>query len=162
MRAARARCTGMAWQYWRFTSLRANGYGLDLRNWHAWLECLCRLGQLDDATRYFCLEMNSGPQGVSLDEQGARILLKFANQRGVGDEVRTRVQRFLPALGKASIEYRARTSKVMGGDGSMDTHDVLFLPWHHDKVIAEDLLQRVVNCYLGLYFSRDLAELIDY
>ena len=76
----------MAWQYWRFTSLRANGYGLNLRNWHAWLECLCRLGQLDDATRYFCLEMNSGPQRVSPDEQGARILLKFANQRGVGDD----------------------------------------------------------------------------
>ncbi|KAI0278122.1 hypothetical protein BGY98DRAFT_975498, partial [Russula aff. rugulosa BPL654] len=81
-----------------FASLRANGYGLNLRNWHAWLECLCRLGQLDDATRYFCLEMNSGPHGVSPDEQGARILLKFANQRGVGDEVRMRIQRFLPAL----------------------------------------------------------------
>jgi len=27
-----------------------------------------------------------------------RILLKFANQRGIGDEVRVRIQRFLPAL----------------------------------------------------------------
>ena len=81
-----------------YASLRANGYRLNLRNWHAWLECLCRLGQLDDAARYFCLEMGSGPHGVSPDEQGARILLKFANQRGVGDEVRMRIQRFLPAL----------------------------------------------------------------
>ena len=81
-----------------FASLRANGYRLNLRNWHAWLECLCRLGQLDDATRYFCLEMGSGFHGVSPDEQGARILLKFANQRGAGDEVRMRIQRFLPAL----------------------------------------------------------------
>ncbi|KAH9997710.1 hypothetical protein BJV74DRAFT_883321 [Russula compacta] len=81
-----------------FASLRASGYRLNLRNWHAWLECLCRLGQLDDAARYFCLEMGSGPHGMAPDEQGARILLKFANQRGVGDEVRLRIQRFLPAL----------------------------------------------------------------
>jgi hypothetical protein len=33
------------------------GIGLNnLRNWHAWLERLCRLGRLDDVTRYFCLE----------------------------------------------------------------------------------------------------------
>ena len=83
-----------------FASLRASGYKFNLRNWHAWLECLCRLGQLDDAARYFCLEMGSGPHGVAPDEQGARILLKFANQRGVGDEVRMRIQRFLPALWK--------------------------------------------------------------
>ena len=81
-----------------FASLRASGYKLNLRNWHAWLECLCRLGQLDDAARYFCLEMGSGPHGVSPDEEGARILLKFANQRGVGDEVRMRIRRFLPVL----------------------------------------------------------------
>ena len=81
-----------------FASLRASGHKLNLRNWHAWLECLCRIGQLDDAARYFCLEMGSGPHGVPPDEEGARILLKFANQRGVGDEVRVRIQRFLPAL----------------------------------------------------------------
>jgi len=81
-----------------FASLRASGHKFNLRNWHAWLECLCRLGQLDDAARYLCLEMGSGPDGVPPDEQGARILLKFANQRGVGDEVRVRIQRFLPAL----------------------------------------------------------------
>ena len=81
-----------------FASLRANGYKLNLRNWHAWLECLCRLDQLDEAARYFCLEMGSGPHGVSPDEQGARILFKFASRHGVGHEVRMRIQRFLPAL----------------------------------------------------------------
>jgi hypothetical protein len=81
-----------------FASLRASGYELNRRNWHAWLECLCRLGQLDDATRYFCLEMGRGPHGVPPDEEGARILLKFASQRDVGDEVRVRIQRFLPSL----------------------------------------------------------------
>ena len=81
-----------------FAALRASGYKLNLRNWHAWLECLCRLGQLDDATRYFCLEMGSGPHGVPPDAEGARILIKFAYQRGVGDQVRMRIQRFLPAL----------------------------------------------------------------
>ena len=83
-----------------FASLRASEFRFNLRNWHAWLECLCRLGQLDDAARYFCIEMGSGPHGAPPDEQGARILLKFANQRGVGDEVRMRIQRFLPALWK--------------------------------------------------------------
>ena len=81
-----------------FASLRASGYKFNQRNWHAWLECLCRLGQFDDAARYFCLEMGSGPDGVPPDEHGARILLKFASQRGIGDEVRMRIQRFLPAL----------------------------------------------------------------
>ena len=81
-----------------FASLRASGHKLNLRNWHAWLECLCRIGQVDDAARYFCLEMGSGSHGVPPDEEGARILLKFANQRDVGDEVRVRIQRFLPAL----------------------------------------------------------------
>jgi hypothetical protein len=84
-----------------FASLRASGYRLSLRNWHAWLECLCRLGQLDEAARYFCLEMGSGPHGVTPDKQGARILLKFANQRGVGNEVRMRIQRFLPHFRKS-------------------------------------------------------------
>ncbi|KAI9512525.1 hypothetical protein F5148DRAFT_973443 [Russula earlei] len=83
-----------------FAGLRASGYTFTLRNWHAWLECLCRLGQLDDAARYFCLEMGSGPHGVPPDEQGARILLGFANQRGVGDDVRVRIRQFLPALWK--------------------------------------------------------------
>jgi hypothetical protein len=81
-----------------FAALRASGYKLNLRNWHAWLECLCRLGQLDEAARYFCLEMGSGPHGVPPDAEGVRILFKFANQHGVGDEVRMRLQRFLPAL----------------------------------------------------------------
>ena len=81
-----------------FAALRAKGYQLNLRNWHAWLECLCRLGQLDEAVRYFCLEMGKGPHGVPPDAECARILLKFAYQRGVIDEVRTRIQRFLPAL----------------------------------------------------------------
>ncbi|KAI0275016.1 hypothetical protein BC834DRAFT_839976 [Gloeopeniophorella convolvens] len=83
-----------------FAALRAAGFRFNLRNWHAWLECLCRLGQLDEAARYFCIEMGSGPHGVAPDEEGARILLKFANHRGVGDEVRMRIQRFLPALWK--------------------------------------------------------------
>jgi hypothetical protein len=60
--------------------------------------------------------MRSGLHGVSPDEQGACILLKFANQRDVGDEVRMRSQRFFAhALGKVSVEYRARTLK--GEDG---------------------------------------------
>lgn len=83
-----------------FASLRANGYKLNLRNWHAWIECLCRVGQLDEAARYFCLEMGSGPHGVPPDKDGARILLKFAEQHGVQGEVRMRIQRFLPALWK--------------------------------------------------------------
>ena len=81
-----------------FAALRASGYKLNLRNWHAWLECLCRLGQIDEAARYFCIEMGSGPHRVPPDAEGARILFKFANQHGVGDEVRLRIQRFLPAL----------------------------------------------------------------
>jgi hypothetical protein len=43
------------------------------------------LGQLDDVAPYFCLEMGSGLYGVSARR---RLNLKFANQLGVGDEVR--------------------------------------------------------------------------
>jgi hypothetical protein len=83
-----------------FASLRTTGYRLNLRNWHAWLECLCRLDQLDEATRYFCLEMGNELHGVPPDEGGARILIKFASQRGVRNQVRMRIQRFLPTLWK--------------------------------------------------------------
>jgi hypothetical protein len=83
-----------------FASLRASGYRLDRGNWHAWLECLCRVGQLDEAARYFCLEMGSGPHDVPPDLGGARILLKFADQRGVQDEMWMRIRRFLPDLCK--------------------------------------------------------------
>ena len=92
-----------------FSALRASGYKLNQNNWHAWLECLCRLGQIDEAARYFCIEMGSGPHGVPPDAEGSRILFKFANQRGLADELRLRIQRFLPALWeKLQSEYCTR------------------------------------------------------
>jgi hypothetical protein len=98
---ARAGRTGTAVQV--FANLRASGYTVGFTRvigtlgsnvYVIWASWTTRCGT--------CLEMRSGLHGVSPDEQGARILLKFANQRGVGDEVRMRNQRlFCPRFGKS-------------------------------------------------------------
>jgi len=77
-------------------------------HWHAWLECLCRLGQLQEALKSLCLEMGKGEDDVEPDEDCIRILFKFARQEGMVAEVHTRVQRYLPTLWKRLPEDLTR------------------------------------------------------
>ncbi|KAI0068133.1 hypothetical protein BV25DRAFT_1818504 [Artomyces pyxidatus] len=81
-----------------YRKLREDGYTLNKNNWYAWLECLCRLGQLDEATRQVCMEMKTSPDGIAPDVECVRILVKFAHKDEAAREVLNRIQRFLPAL----------------------------------------------------------------
>ncbi|TFK94368.1 hypothetical protein K466DRAFT_353361 [Polyporus arcularius HHB13444] len=81
-----------------FTALTEIGYGMNLRNWNTFLECLCRLDRLDEAMKVLCLEMNGRDDGIAPDEDSVRILIKFAAMKNQETEVRSKVKRFLPKL----------------------------------------------------------------
>ncbi|KAI0830495.1 hypothetical protein BC628DRAFT_1500370 [Trametes gibbosa] len=73
-------------------------FPMNVKNWNTYLECLCRLGRLDEAMKVLCLEMTGRTDGVEPDKESARILLKFAMGENREGEVRSRLKRFLPKL----------------------------------------------------------------
>ncbi|KAK2461554.1 hypothetical protein APHAL10511_006017 [Amanita phalloides] len=72
-------------------------FRFDRHNWNTWIECLCRLGRLDDAVKVVCLEMGKN-ENVYADVESVRILLKFAGQCNQQAGVLSRIQRYLPDL----------------------------------------------------------------
>ncbi|KAL1951510.1 hypothetical protein VTO73DRAFT_659 [Trametes versicolor] len=79
-------------------------FPMNVKNWNTYLECLCRLGQLDEAMKVLCLEMTGRSDGVEPDTESVRILLKFAARENREGEVRGRLKRFLPKLYRAVTE----------------------------------------------------------
>jgi pentatricopeptide repeat protein len=71
------------------------GFAFDLRNWNTWVECLCRLGRLDDAVSVVCTEM--GDHGMKPDAESIRILIKFARRAERFKELLSHLQNLLPA-----------------------------------------------------------------
>jgi pentatricopeptide repeat protein len=68
------------------------------RNWNTWLECMCRLGKLDDAVKLMCLEMGKHQHDVSPDAESVRILFKFAQGTHQKADVQFYVKQYLPDL----------------------------------------------------------------
>jgi pentatricopeptide repeat protein len=81
-----------------WTNLQRDGYVFSQKNWQTWLECLCRLGRINDALKILCLEMGKEPDGGVPDEACVRILLSFASRRNQETEVRSRIRRYLPEV----------------------------------------------------------------
>ncbi|KAH9898213.1 hypothetical protein C8Q73DRAFT_834252 [Cubamyces lactineus] len=81
-----------------YDMLNEAGYPLNVKNWNTYIECLCRLGRLDEALKVVCLEMTRRQDGVEPDKESVRILLKFAVRTNQVAEVRSRLKRFLPKL----------------------------------------------------------------
>ncbi|KAI0756823.1 hypothetical protein C8Q80DRAFT_1130683 [Daedaleopsis nitida] len=81
-----------------YMTLVEQKFPINIRNWNTFLECLCRLGKLDEAMKVLCLEMTGRDDGIEPDLQSVRILLKFAAKTNQEMEVRSRVKRFLPKL----------------------------------------------------------------
>ena len=79
-----------------FGKLRKRGVVLNERNWSNWLECLCRLGRLDEATKMLCVEMPN--RGASPTVAQARMLLHKAQQTNEVALVWGRIERYLPDL----------------------------------------------------------------
>ena len=71
------------------------GFTFDLRNWNTWVECLCRLGRLEDAVNAVCSEM--GNDGIKPSVESVRILVKFARRGERSKELLSRLQDLLPA-----------------------------------------------------------------
>ena len=94
-----------AWQVARQVRRRlaAEKFRLNQRNWYSWIECLCRLGRLDDAVKAVCVEMGKNEE-VSADVESVRILVKFARKANQQDKVISRIQQFLPELWKSLPE----------------------------------------------------------
>jgi pentatricopeptide repeat protein len=95
-----------AWQVAKriCTNLFRDRFSFNLHNWNTWLECLCRLGKLNDAVKVACLEMGKEQNTVTPNVDSARILIKFARRDNQHPEVLSRLQRYLPDLWKTLPE----------------------------------------------------------
>ncbi|KAI9065923.1 hypothetical protein FKP32DRAFT_1756417 [Trametes sanguinea] len=88
-----------------YSMLKDVRFPLSLKNWNTYLECLCRVGKLDEAMKVVCLEMTHSDHGVEPDEESVRILLKFAIKTNQEMEVRSRLKRYLPRLCSSMPEF---------------------------------------------------------
>jgi len=74
------------------------GFSFSRRNWNAWLECMCRLGRLNDAAKLLCMEMGKHQHDVVPDVESVRILLKFAKGTKHKVNVQSHIKQYLPNL----------------------------------------------------------------
>ncbi|KAG1783511.1 hypothetical protein EV702DRAFT_1053961 [Suillus placidus] len=54
------------------------GFQFNMRTWNTWIECMCRVGKLDDALKVVCLEMGKNQPNVVPDVNTVKVLLSFA------------------------------------------------------------------------------------
>lgn len=81
--------------YLKLTKL---GFKFNLRAWNTWIECMCRVGKLDDALKVVCLEMGKDQPNIAPDVNTVKVLLSFAARTNQQDEVMDRIKRYLPQL----------------------------------------------------------------
>ena len=82
-----------------FAKVHASGFKLNQRNWANWVECLCRLGKIDEATKVLCVAMpQEKGKGVHPTKDVAQIILTFAAALGREAEIRERIKDYLPKL----------------------------------------------------------------
>ncbi|KAG2156641.1 uncharacterized protein EDB93DRAFT_1127663 [Suillus bovinus] len=74
------------------------GFKFNLRTWNTWIECMCRVGKLDDALKVVCLEMGKDQPNISPDVNTVKVLLSFAARTNQQDEVMDRIKSYLPQL----------------------------------------------------------------
>lgn len=74
------------------------GFKFNLRAWNTWIECMCRVGKLDDALKVVCLEMGKDQPNIKPDVNTVKVLLSFAARTNQQDEVMDRIKRYLPQL----------------------------------------------------------------
>jgi len=77
------------------TRLVKDTYQFTPHNWNTWLECLCRMGRLDEAVDSLCGEYQGSFRDVALDVENVKVVFKFAKSESreavVLDQVRTRL-----------------------------------------------------------------------
>jgi len=85
-----------------FPRILKSGFKMNIRNWNAWLECLCRLNRIKEAVEVLCNEMGQNGN-VEPNEDSVRVVLSFAQGRPGETEVEKRIERHYPALWKSSM-----------------------------------------------------------
>lgn len=95
---AYANAYGIATKIW--DDLISTQFALNLHNWNTWLECLCRMGQVEEAVKVLCLEMGKGkgPRAIKPDVRCARLVLSFASRQNEEEIVLKRIKRYLPSI----------------------------------------------------------------
>lgn len=82
-----------------FSKVYASGFKLNQHNWATWVECLCRLGKIDEATKVLCVAMpQEKEKGVYPTREIAQSILIFATAQGREEEIRDRIKDYLPKL----------------------------------------------------------------
>ena len=97
-RSAYADAYGIATKIW--DNLMSTHFPLNLHNWSTWLECLCRMGQVEEAVKVLCLEMGSGKgsRAIKPDVHCARLVLSFASRKNEEEIVLRRIKQYLPTI----------------------------------------------------------------
>ncbi|KAI0785037.1 hypothetical protein C8Q75DRAFT_894144 [Abortiporus biennis] len=81
-----------------FKKLHAIGYKFTRKHWTTWIECLCRLGRLNEALRLVCMEMGKDNPSHAPTVDTVQLLLKFAIRTNQEAEVRAKVKHYLPEV----------------------------------------------------------------
>lgn len=79
-----------------FEGLRRDGHKFTPENWRAWVECLCRLGEIEEATKLVFLEMAKDNPHYKPDVECIRILHKFSKEYPVPVPIQERVKQYYP------------------------------------------------------------------
>lgn len=78
--------------------LAERSFRFNQSNWDAYVECMCRVGCLNDAVKTVCLEMGRSQKDVAPNGNTVRMLLTFATRSNQQDEVLARIKQYLPDL----------------------------------------------------------------
>ena len=80
-----------------FAKLHASGFPLNQKNWNNWLEALCRVGRVSEATKVLCIAIPAmKSKEIKATVEMARMILKFATELNQQAEVRQRIKYYLP------------------------------------------------------------------
>ena len=84
-----------------FPRILKSGFEMNVRNWNAWLECLCRLNRVKEAVEVLCNEMGQNGN-VEPNETSISVVLCFAQGKPGETEVKKLIERRYPDLWKSS------------------------------------------------------------
>ena len=83
-----------------FPRIVKSGFRLNVRNWNAWLECLCRLDRVKEAVGVLCNEMGQNGN-MEPNEDSIRVILSFAQSKVGETEMKKRIEHHHPVLWKS-------------------------------------------------------------
>ena len=81
-----------------YSRLAERSFLLNQGNWDSYVECMCRVGRLNDAVKMVCLDMGNVQKDVTPNKDTVRLLLAFTARSNQQDETLSRIQRYLPDL----------------------------------------------------------------